>query len=322
MSDKTAGIVFCTLEAAAIISGAYFFLLAGITISNFMTINTLSLIKKMITIDFGLFLISASFALAFILFIGKRYEFKQAMLFSLIGLIAGLGASAFLFPDLMPFLLPMFALVIGVPFGSKYISTKEKELKYLAGVRAGSAAAGRMVIVACIAFFIYLAVFSYSSQQQLEQNFVPELVSTTVGDGPVMSDQFDEQLAGAMIKQQQNMLDQVIVLQPLKNLQAKDDPDALALASQLAAIKTNLSSPTVKDRIVSQLKSQKINIGEEIIKKFPMITTMAKYSWIIYSLTALILTMFIGNLIIKNLAALIYWLIGKVLAKKSQNDTE
>ncbi len=306
MDEKVPGVVFAASAAVMILTGAYFFTLTGITVNQFLTINTIPLLKEMASINFVLFLVCASFAIGFITAIGRKYLFKYSMLFSLTGTLIGIICALLLFPQLLEFFAPIIVFLLAIPISLKNLQDREHELKYMAVLRSGASAAGRIVVIVCTGFFIYLIAFSVTNKDTLEANFVPELLSYTVGDGPVLSDQFNESLANAMAIQQQQTIEQIQSLDSLKNLQAKNDPDGLALASQLDATKAYVTSNDFKTKVTENLKNQKVDLGEGVMKQLPMMSLFSRYAWIIYPIAALIMTMFIGNLVIRNLSAGVY----------------
>ncbi|VVB75742.1 Uncharacterised protein [uncultured archaeon] len=320
MNEKAPGVVFAVATAVMIIVAAYFFSITGITIEQFLTINTIPLLKEIITINFAAFLLSASFAMGFILAIGKKYLFKYAMVFALVGALIGIAGSLLLFPQLIDFFAPMAILLLAIPISLKNLSAREKELKYMAVLRSGAGATGRIVSIVCAGFFIYLLFFTLTNTQKYQDDFIPQLLSYTIGNGPILSDQFNESLAGAMSTQQQQTITQIQSLDSVKNLAAKGDPDGLALVSQLDATKTYVTSQSFKDQVIQSLKNQKVDLGEGILKQLPMLSLFAKYAWILYPIAALILTLFIGNLVVRNLGAGIYFLIRRIFSKR--NETE
>jgi len=317
MNEKMQGIVFAAAAAIMIIVSAYFFSVTGITLEQFLTINTIPLLKEVLTINFAAFLLSASFAIGFILAIGKKYLFKYAMMFALIGALIGISGALILFPQLVDFFIPMAILLLAIPISLKNLQAREKELKYMAIARSGAGAAGRIVSIVCIGFFLYLIFFTLANTQKYEDDFAPELLTYTIGNGPVLSDQFNLSLANAMAIQQQQTIEQIQGLDSMKNLIAKGDSDGLALASQLGATKTYVTSQEFKNKIVETLKSQKVDLGEGVLKQLPMLQLFSKYAWLLYPIAALILTMFIGNIVIRNLGAGIYFMLIRIFGKKT-----
>jgi len=319
MNEKAPGVVFAACAAVMIIIAAYFFSITQITIEQFLTINTIPLLKEILTINFAAFLLCASFAIGFILAIGKKYLFKYAMVFALVGALIGIAGSLILFPQLVDFFVPIAILLVAIPISLRNLLAREKELKYMAVMRSGAGATGRIVLIICAGFFLYLIFFTLANTQKYEDNFVPELLSYTIGDGPVLSDQFNASLANAMSIQQQQTITQIQSLDSVKNLQAKGDSDGLALISQLDATKAYVTSQDYKTKVMNSLKNQKVDLGEGVMKQMPMLQLFAKYAWILYPIAALVMTLFVGNLVVRNLGAGIYFILMRIFCRTKEH---
>jgi hypothetical protein len=211
-----------------------------------------------------------------------------------------------LFPTTIDFLVPLAGLFIGIPLGISYLAQKEQELHYLVGIRSGASAAGRILLPAAIAFFLYLLLIGMSEKQQLEDNFLGEFLAITIDNNISLGDKFQAQFANAIATQQLDTIDKISKLQEVKNLEAKNDEDALLLVTRLGAMKTLLSSEEFKQDIITQMKNTKVDFGAEIMKQLPMIQKIAQIAWAFYAIMALVMVLFISNIFIKNISALVY----------------
>lgn len=308
LRDIVPGILLAVAITVAIVFGAYFFSMTKITTAMFMTINSFQLIDGILNFNFAFFLICASFSLAIILFLGKKYPFKQAVIFSISGYLIGILVAVFVF-NLLSYLPTLFFGVIGIPFGIKYLTKKEEEYKYLKKFRAGSSAVGRIVIIICIGFGLFLTIEAYQNQKDLEKSFVPEILSMTIGGKVNLSDSLNKQLASSMLMQQSIALNYVNETSELDSLVASNNREGIMLRKKIFDYNKALNEPETLESTIANLKKQDMDLGKEIITNFPIISKLAKIAWLIYPVLTMIITLFFANLVVKNLGAAIYWAI-------------
>ncbi|MFA6268489.1 MAG: hypothetical protein WCW13_03365 [archaeon] len=323
MDDRIPGAILSVLLFIWAIITIFFFTSTGITTNNFMTINLAPLMQEMLTTNFIAFIVSISITLGLILVLGRKYKFKYSIVFIYPPIILGLLASFFLFQKtILNFGIPIIGLLIGILIGVRFIANKENELKYLKTFRAGAFSTDKILLIGIVVFFLYLIILGSAQKEELKNGFVTDFLGVTVGDGISIGETFQVQFAGAIALQQQSAIDQVLSMQEMKNLTAKNDPDGLLLAAKLEAMKAVVVSDDFKKGIANQLKAQNIDFGKEITKQIPLITTIAQSAWIMYPILALITLLFISNIIIKNLTGLVYAIIMLIFPKNaSQNST-
>jgi len=314
------GIVLSILIAVFVFLGAYFFSLTEITIKMFLTINTFPLMNSVLTLNFLIFLISASIAIAMMLVIGRRYSITESLLLTIIPYLVGAVIGIFIF-NLVEFFIPIIAVVIGIPLGIKYLVKKEEEAKYLKGIRSGGSGAGRIITIVAIVFALVLLFYTLPQKDTLQKDFVPELLLMTIGDKNLsLEDSFRSQLADSIASQQVATIDAMLNQQPLINLSQKNDPDAQNLIASLERNKLVYQGEAFKKDIADKMANQNMNIGEGLIKKFSMIEFVSKFAWLLYPFTAFIMIMFIGGLIIRNLTAIVYGAI-RIFVKPVEENT-
>ncbi len=300
------GVILSILVAVFVALGAYFFSLAHITVKMFLTINAFPLINSILTMNFLLFLICAAVSIAMMLVIGRRYSFTGALALTIIPYFVGAAIGTFFF-GLNEFFIPIAGIIIGLPVGIKFLAEKEDELRYLKRPRAGGSAAGRIITIASLIFALFLLLQTLPQKEALREEFVPELLMMTIGDKDLtMGDSFRLQLAESIAAQQVSTIDLMLNQTPLKNLSAKNDQDAQDLISSLNATKLNFEGDAFKKDVADKLQSQDLDLGKELLNKFPMIELVSRFAWLMYPFTALVTLMFIGGLITRNLAALFY----------------
>ncbi len=313
------GAVLSVLVGIFTLLGAYYFSLSGISLKMFLTINTFPLINAVLTLNFLIFLICAALSISMMLVIGRRYPLTGALLLTMIPYFAGAAIGAFIF-GLNDFFIPIIASVAGIPVGIRFLAEKEDELRYLKRPRAGGSAAGRIITIASLIFALFLLFHTLPQKETLQEEFIPELLLMTIGDENLsMGDSFRMQLAGAISEQQVSTIDTMLRTPALRNLSEKNDPDAQNLISSLEATKTNFRGEEFKKDVADKLESQNLDIGKELLGKFPMIALVARFAWLLYPFTALVTLMFIGGLVTRNLAAGFYGLIGSYIRPEEEN---
>ncbi|MEI7961403.1 MAG: hypothetical protein WCI04_03630 [archaeon] len=314
LASNIPGLLFAAIIAIAIIISAYFFSNTSITSAKLTSINFIPLINDFISINFILFIIFASIAIAAILLIGKKSVFKYALIFSTAGYITGIAISLALLP-IFDFVVPLVAVAIAIPLGIRYLAKREEEVKYLKEIRSGASGTGRIITVMCVVFALFLLANSFMQKEKITEGFVDEILSMTIGDNVKLGDSFTTQLAGVISTQQGQTVDLILETQELANLNSKNDPDAARLTQKLVDLKTSADSNAYKDQLVKGLNSQNLDIGKELIGKFPIINSLAEFGWLMGPLSALVIMLFIGGVIIKPLTEIIYFILAKFVLK-------
>jgi len=154
-----------------------------------------------------------------------------------------------------------------------------------------------------------LVFYGATNQEQLKNDFVPEFLKMSVGDGVTLDDYFQMQLVSTIMTSESQLVDSIYSSAEMKNLKIKNDPDAIALSKKLLDINKSLGSEETKEAALVQIKDKKIDFGQEIISQLPMISTMSTYAWIIYAISGLLTFSIIASVIVKNIAAVIYTII-------------
>lgn len=304
MKNHITGIIFAIIILISFTMGGYFFSQTGITINNFLTINFSFLLDSLISINFLLFCIISSIGLGIMLSLGSFYEIKKATIISLSAYLISITVSIVLF-NLYDFTVPLFITAFSIPLCLKSIQ-KAKEYKVFPILRAGIYSTEKFFLVISLIFFFTLLFISINQMNYLETNFSNEIVGSTIGNNMTLSDQFSLQLGQAIATNQSKTIELMLEQEEIKRLIDQEIPDALIYNQKLLAYKTAYNDEEYALTIAGELKNNKLDLGKEIIDKFPIIKLMAKYAFLIYSFSASILVIFIGNIIIKNLAGLVF----------------
>jgi hypothetical protein len=311
MKSPIPGILFALAFSVSLIMSGYFFSLTQITLNSFLTANTLSLINSIMTLNFLFFCICASIGVGLLLSIGYFYELKKAILISAPAYAISVIFLSVAF-NLIDFFVPLIIGIIAIPIC--YLSLKKSnELKVFPIIRTGVYASNKLILIIGAAFFLVLLVISITQANYLTQNFTKDILASTVGENLTLSEQISLQLASAISAQQVSTIDLVLEQQEMKNMLASDSIDAINLNQKLLAYKQAYAGEEFKTKVSEDLKNQNIDFGSELLKSFPILNTLANYAFIIYPFSAFVLFMFIGNLLIKNIAGLIFSGIVKLI---------
>ena len=318
MDSPVPGILFALAFSVSLIMSGYFFSLTQISLNSFLTINMIPLMDSIMTLNFLFFCISAAIGIGILISIGHFYELKKATLISAPAYVLSIIILTVIF-NLTSFFIPLILGIIAIPIC--FLSLKKSnEMKVFPVLRGGSYASGKFILIIGIVLFLVLLFVSISQSNTLSENFTKDLLTTTVGGNMTLSDQISLQLASSISTQQVSTIDLMLEQQEMKNLIAAGSPDAINFNRKLLAYKEAYAGEEFKTNISNQLKSQNVDFGTELLNKFPILTTMAKYVFIIYPLLAFILFIFIGNLVIKNLAGLVFAGVVKLIPIKESTE--
>lgn len=304
MKSYVQGIFFSIAFLLCFIMGGYFFSLTNITLNSFLTINSLPLIDSILSINFLLACISTSIGLGILVSLGSFYELKRACIVSIPFYVLSVLIVTLAFSQ-SSFFAPLLLGGFAIPICFMSIQ-KAREMKTFPILRAGIYSTGKFILVIGGALFLVLLVIGFFQSGELEDKFTEELLSTMIGNNLTLSDEFTLQLSSSIAMQQESVIDLMLDQEELQKLIESDSIDAINYEQKLLAYKDAYASKEHQLKIATDLKNNKINFGEEFLTKFPILTTFAKYSFILYPLSAFILFMFIGNIILKNIAGLIF----------------
>ncbi|MDD2531150.1 MAG: hypothetical protein PHY04_01570 [Candidatus ainarchaeum sp.] len=304
MRNNFTGIIFSLIILISFVMGGYFFSQTQISLNSFLTINIGPLFESIISLDFLLFCVSISIGLGVMISLGSFYEIKKATIFATGSYLLSIIITVILF-NLYDFLAPLLISAFTIVFCIKSLQ-KAREYKIFPILRIGIYSSSQFFLIFSTAFFFLLFFNSINQISYLESNFSNEILGSTIGNEVTLSDQFTLQLAQAIAKNQSDTIELMQNQEELLRMTDEGITDALIYNQKLSAYKTAYSEEEYIQKIAETMKNNQLNIGEEIVNKFPIIKLMAKYAFLLYPLSAFLLILFIGNIIIKNLAGLIF----------------
>ncbi|MFA5763277.1 MAG: hypothetical protein WC915_00520 [archaeon] len=309
----------------SIISANFFFSITKITLDHFLTINVFPLINAMISFEFIMFLIFVSLSIACILLIIKHANLQYALGFSLVGYVLGVTLGTILFGN-VGFLVPLLLAAGGIPLAFESLIKKEKEYKSLPTLRSGISAANKIIILSAVGLLIFILVITFPAQDIYEQRFATQILSTTIGDAQTFGGMLQTPMVKIIVDSQKQTLNSIKKMPGFNQFENKNDADVLTFVTNFNTFDNMVNSDTyittITDQFAAQTENQELN--KQLLEQIPIINEIAKLAWLLYAIEAFILVMFIGNLIVKNLAGLMYILINYLVPgqKTLAADTE
>ena len=307
MDQKVFGIILALLLAVFVSISGFLLSLTKLTVEYFLTINLLPLADGFLSAYFIGFLITTSICLALITIIITKFKFKEALVFSLIGYILGVFISIAFFIQI-EFIFVLSFTVIGIVLSAKLYENIDEG--FTKRFKSGTSISGKIIIFFGIGIFITIILITLPNAGTYENNFAQDIVQSFIsGDGQGMS----APLISSIGRLQRENLKSVQETPEYKLMQTKNDSDFFKLDMKIEELKVFYTSDEYAQTVsedVSNLISNDSSDGK-LDLQLPFVNDLAKYAWLIYALIALASVLFIGELIIKNLSALIFAITSK-----------
>jgi hypothetical protein len=318
MDEQILVIIFSIILLITTIITGLFFSLTGIKLEHFLTINIFSVLDKFLTIEFLLFILFASITLSIILFIIKKFNYKMAIIITSIGYSIGIIITTILF-GLTLFLIPLFFGLIGIIIAIFTQDKKEKEYKSMPLLRSGINSSGKIIFFIAVGFLLFTLIITIGNKDYYEQNFSKEFLSLTIGEDETLQDSVSEQIKNFVIDSQKQTIISIKNLPGYSELSKKNDIDVLTFIANLDGMEAIINSEEHENTVLMQLNNaqQSDELGKTMLDSLPLINQMARYAWLFYPLLLFIIILGVGNIIIKNLAGIIYFIINLYSAKQN-----
>jgi len=322
MDEKIKALILVALVALFAFLGTYFFSASGMALEKFLTPNFIPLLGSIISLNFLTFLICASISIALILLIGKKYNFYYALGLSATGLMAGSCIGVFAF-NLFDFFLAVLFANVGIFWGIMALEPKEKELKFAKVMRSGAYAAEKIILLASIGLFFGVMIATISNQAFYEKKFTDDLLAMTLGSETTMKDAIETPLIDGIAEAQLQTVEALKSSPQFEALKTKNDTNVLVFVATVDALSTQFASESYKNSLREQVKNSPSgsNFSEGLLKSIPMMATSAKAAWIIYAIQAIIMALFIGGIVVKNGAGVIYNLLSLAMPKSFSEES-
>ncbi|MEK6959025.1 MAG: hypothetical protein AABW59_03205 [archaeon] len=313
MDEKAKALILVALIAIVSFIGTYFFSASGMTLEKFLTPNFIPLLGSILTLNFVAFLFCSAIVIALILFLGRKFNFYYALGLSATGLMAGSCIGVFVF-NLFDFFLAVLFANVGIFWALLVLEPKEKELKYAQIIRSGSFAAEKIILFASIGLFFGVMIATVSNQAFYEKKFTDDLLAMTIGNEKTMKDAIQEPLITGIADAQKQTIDALRLAPQFTVLKSKNDADVLIFVATIDALSGQFGSESYKDTLRDQISKSPAtsSFSETLLKSIPLMATSAKAAWIIYAIQAIIMALFIGGIIVKNGAGIVYNLFALV----------
>lgn len=309
------GIILLVLICLTTIFATYLFSTLGLKINDFLTLNLFSSLGPFFSINGFIFLLVCGVPIGLILLIGERFEYKKALLLSETGYLFGIIFGIFLF-NLYDFILPLFFVGLGIIWGLKQLRLKESELKSRFKFSAGQSAAEKLIILFIIGFTITLALNGYSNSEQIGNQFLPELLSVSIGDTTSFESAVTDLVVGVSVNSQRELINSITSLESYIAISNKEDMEVRTFVIQTNELKKEINKTEYVDLLKENVEKNSNDVGltQGIMNTLP-ISKFAGQVWIIYVIIAVLMLHMFGNLLVKNISA-IYYILFKELFKK------
>ncbi len=316
MEEKIKDILLSFFVMIGVILSGFFFSITNITLEKMLTINIFPILEKIFTIEFLFFLIILSLTIAVILFIIKTKK-EDAFIINFVGYFLGCLITVIFF-NLLEFFVPLLFGLAGILIISKTQAGKEKEYKTMKTLRAGINSTGKIITLLAFGVMVFLLVITIPNASDYEEAFVEDFLKITVGENDVDTS-IQESIIESTIEAQISTVEAIKSIRGFSKLHEKDDIDVITFLMNFENLERTLKSEEYKERVIAETiqKTTQEKIGAEMIEQIPLIKNIASFSWIIYPLLAFLIIIGIGNIIIKNVAGLIFLGFVKIGEKKT-----
>jgi hypothetical protein len=303
----TGGILAGVLAILVLISGLLISL-TGITIDYFLTINLLPVMNTFLSPYFIGFLITASLTLCIIMIIITKLDQQKALIFSLVGYLIGIGIILALFIQL-EFIVTLLLGGVGIALSIK--GYEKQKIGFSPDFKTGASIAGKIVIFVGIGLFLTTLLITLPNASEYEQNFSKDIIDSFISSDTL---NINSQLISAVGKLQKETIVSIQATEEYKKLQSNNDPDFFDFEMKLEEIKILYASDEYTKAIASETeKISSSEVGNQNLPlELPFVKDLAKFAWLIYAILALVSVLFIGEIILKNLSALIFAIISKI----------
>lgn len=291
-------IYFITLLVTSFLS-IFFLYATRIVLIDFLTININILIEKSLSLNFILFLIFYSINIILLYLIKNEFEYKDAVIISIIGFVIGSFVAILIF-GLIEYLFIYIISSISIIL----INKSEKGIGFNKGVEI----AKYFNLFFCVGLFLSLLFITLPISEELENNFskeIFELTNPNIDINPI-----SDSAAELSIQSQIQTLNVISNLTSFKNLENKTDSEVRQFITEFKTIQNTINSKEYEETIKENISGEEINI-EDSLKEIPIIDETAKNAWILYPALAAILFLSIITLISDYFVGLICYLIKK-----------
>lgn len=307
MEERTQGIILTILIIVFIVLSGFLFSLTNITIDYFLTINLIPLAGGFLSIEFISFIITSSITLTLLIITISKFDTQEALIYSLTGYVIGILFILLIFIQLQ-FIFALLFAGFGLALSIKMFENNDETLSKR--FKSGSAVTGKLILFFGVGIFITVLLITLPNANEYEKNFSQDFVKSIIGgdDGGIGAPLLSS--IGELQKETLNSLQQTT---EYKKMQTLNDSDFLRLDNKVNDLKLFYTSKEYQEILANGtndiLTSSDPNQNTTI--NLPFVNDLAKYAWLVYALLAFVSVIFIGEVILKNISAILYALVSK-----------
>lgn len=305
-----------------VFSWAFFLNATGNIVDDFLNFSISGLFHKLVSLNFVLFLLLFPLTYAIITALSIKLEKVEVMVFSLLGVVVGIGISVLVFPQFSKYGILLLFYIISIPLAIETACMKYAELKNWKMLRTFNQAIERGVLIAGIGVFIFGVITIAPINDKYVKNFEDKFITGTVErmSGEDLGDNLAESSAQVYVSGQQSALSSISSTEQYQN-----STDA-ELKAVISSVEEQVNSREYADTVETTFKKEyqqnvgqikgKIDILGIVKKQFPFMVTIEKFAWLIDSVIFASFFLFLGSVIFRPLGVLYGLIIGKIIIKQ------
>lgn len=299
--------IFAFLSLLGVLITAFFLAGTGLGNNDLLSFSISEKIPKVTSQSFILMVIFLPFVAGLVSAAPGLLTKIQAWLAILGGGLLGMIIALIAFSSLAAFLLPGLFFLIGAGVSIQVVFMKKEELKNWVGVRLSNASTQRQVTLIAIGLMLWSAATLLPQQETLIQNFEKTLMETAVSSGgqeSTLNEALSKQLVSLLVQNQRTTIQQIMQLPQFQALQDSNSIEDATFVQAMAQVQETVLSRQyereVRQRVEQSANQNKIT-GEQLIaqikQQVPMLETIEKWLWLVFSFGIASLFLLIGFLL-------------------------
>jgi hypothetical protein len=299
-------IASATIALACILLAMYFLDSSNFSMDAFLLFDVFALKELLFSAEFWLFVLFFSIANGLFLFIFTRFDRMTAIISSVLA-----ASLAFMFSFALFDIIKMLAVVlafylIGLVIAEELVKMRLAELKRFRTLRAASAGMSKVVALTCIGLFVAGMLVVMPQQDSYADKFDRVFVKTLLKMGASTA-------ADAVVANQRYLMKTILESEQFMAIRSSSSEIDQNFALYLGTLANKIFSKKYREQAVEQV--EKTLGDEEFLKnvtgKLPFHGLMRNTLFILLPLNGALIFWIFGQIVIKNVSAIIAALIAK-----------
>jgi len=299
-------IASATIALICLLLAMYFLDSSNFSIDMFLLFDVFALKELLFSAEFWLFVLFFSIANGLFLFIFIRFDRTVAIISSVLA-----ASLAFMFPFALFDITKMLAVVlafylIGLVIAEELVKMRLAELKRLRTLRAASAGMSKVIVLICVGLFIAGMLIVMPQQESYADKFDKAFMKTLLRMSANTT-------ANAMVESQRKLMKAILDSEQYMAVRSSPTEIEKNFALYLDSFANEIFSKKYRERAVAQV--EKAIENEEFLKnvtgKIPLHGFVKGTLFILLPLNCTLIFWVFGQIVVKNLSAIIAALIAK-----------